>query len=288
MFAITGVTGQVGSVVAHALLAAGQSVRAVMRDPAKASAWRDRGCQVAFAEMDDMESLTAAFTGVDGVFLLLPPNFAPSPGFPETRAIIAAVHKALVAARPGKVVGLSTIGAQVTRPNLLNQLGLMEQALGDLPMPVVFLRAAWFMENAAWDVAPAKQTGVIPSFLQPLDKAVPMVATGDVGRTAANLLRESWNGRRVVELEGPRHVTPNEIAAAFAAALGRPVRMDAVPRATWQALFKSQGVADPTPRIQMLDGFNEGWIAFEGGEAESVKGTTTLETVIAELARRAG
>ena len=28
------------------------------------------------------------------------------------------------------------------------------------------------------------------------------------------------------------------------------------------------------PRIQMLDGFNEGWIAFEGGAAESRKGET--------------
>ena len=40
---------------------------------------------------------------------------------------------------------------------------------------------------------------------------------------------------------------------------------------------------DPIPRIQMLDGFNEGWIEFEGGEAGSVKGKVTLETVLREL-----
>ena len=40
------------------------------------------------------------------------------------------------------------------------------------------------------------------SFLQPLDKPVPMVATADIGREAAKLLQESWTGRRVVELEG--------------------------------------------------------------------------------------
>jgi uncharacterized protein YbjT (DUF2867 family) len=71
---------------------------------------------------------------------------------------------------------------------------LAEQALGALPVLVCFLRAAWFMENAAWDVAPARDLGVVPSFLQPLDKPVPMVATADIGRLAAALLQETWTG----------------------------------------------------------------------------------------------
>ena len=96
--------------------------------------------------------------------------------------------------RPGKVVCLSTIGAQATETNLLTQRTLMEQALRDLPMPVTFLRPGWFMENAAWDVAPARDDGDHSSFLQPLDKAVPMVATADVGRVAAQLLQETWSG----------------------------------------------------------------------------------------------
>jgi NAD(P)H dehydrogenase (quinone) len=55
------------------------------------------------------------------------------------------------------------------------------------------------MENSAWDVASATKNGVIPSFLQPLDKPVPMVATADIGRVAAELLRETWSGHRIVE-----------------------------------------------------------------------------------------
>src|SRR5271157_3320336 len=45
--------------------------------------------------------------------------------------------------------------------------------------------------------------------------------------------------------------------------LGRPVRAEAVPRETWGALFRSQGLKDPMARIQMLDTFNDGWIEFE-------------------------
>ncbi len=139
------------------------------------------------------------------------------------------------------------------------------------------------MENCSWDVASATNDGVISSFLQPIDKPVPMVATADIGRVAAELLQETWQGRKVVELEGSRRVTPNEIATTFADLLGRPVRMEPVPRETWESLFKSQGMKNPTPRITMLDGFNEGWIEFESAEAGSRKGKVTLEAVLQTL-----
>jgi len=92
----------------------------------------------------------------------------------------------------------------------------------------------------------------------------------------------------VVELEGAHRVTHNEIAATFASLLGRPVRIEAVPRETWESLFKSQGVKNPVPRIQMLDGFNEGWIEFESGEAGSRKGRVELRTVLQKLIERMG
>jgi len=282
MYAITGITGKVGGVVARTLLENGQSVRAVVRDAGKGRSWAEMGCAVALAEMEDAAALVAAFKGVDGVFILPPSEFDPAPGFPEARAVIAAVKTALEAARPRKVVCLSTVGAQATQPNLLTQRTLMEQALRELTIPVTFLRPGWFMENFAWDVASARD-GVIASFLQPVDKPVPMIATADVGRVAAELVQEEWHGCRVVELEAAHRITPNEVAATFAEILGRPVRIDAVPRETWGSLFKSQGMRDPIPRIQMLDGFNEGWIEFECGESGSMKGKVALETVLRGL-----
>ena len=120
----------------------------------------------------------SAFSGAEGVFVLLPPIFDPSPGFPESRQIIGTVRRALEVSRPPKAVCLSTIGAQATQPNLLTQLQIMEKELGRLSIPVTFLRPAWFMENSSWDVAPARNLGVVPSFLQPLDKRFPM----EIGR----------------------------------------------------------------------------------------------------------
>ncbi|MDB5837514.1 MAG: NmrA family transcriptional regulator [Caballeronia sp.] len=287
MYAVTGITGQVGGVVARLLLAAGQDVRAVVRDAAKGEVWAKQGCEVALADVNDQQALQHAFEGAEGVFVLLPPTFDPTPGFPEARKIIDTLRAALAAAKPSKVVVLSTIGAQATQPNLLNQLQILEQELGTLPMPVAFLRAAWFIENAAWDVAPARDSGIVPSFLQPLDKPVPMVATADIGRVAAELLRESWTGRRIVELEGPQRISPDMIAASFARLLGRDVSMTVVPRDTWEDLFRSQGMKNPTPRMQMIDGFNEEWICFEGAEHEVRKGRVPLDTVLQSLIERA-
>jgi NAD(P)H dehydrogenase (quinone) len=283
MYAITGITGQVGGAVARALLAAKLPVRAVVRDAARGQAWAEKGCEVVVARMEDATALAAAFEGADGVFILPPPEFDPAPGFPEARAIIAAVKAALEAARPGKIVCLSTIGAQAAQPNLLSQRTLMEQALGDLPIPVTFLRPAWFIENYAWDVASARDAGVIASFLQPLDRPIAMIATADVGRVAAQLLREDWQGRRVVELEAAHRIAPSQVAAAFAKIMGHPVRIETIPRETWEGLFRSQGMHNPTPRMQMLDGFNEGWIEFAGGLDGSRKGEVALEAALREL-----
>ncbi len=283
MYAITGVTGKVGGEVARTLLAAGEPVRAVVRDAKKGEAWAARGCEVALAEMEDASALTAAFAGASAVFIVPPPEFDPKPGYPEAQAAIDGVVEALRAAKPGKVLCLSTIGADAVHDNLLSQRTMMEAALRQVDLPITVLRPGWFVENAAWDLPAARDAGVIHSFLTPLDRPFPMVATKDVGRVAAELLREDWTGSRIVELEGPARVSPNDIASAFARALGRPVRAEAVPRSTWRELFVAQGMKNPEPRIRMLDGFNEGWIEFREQGRSAVRGRIPAAEVIAAL-----
>ena len=288
MFAITGITGQVGGQIALELLAAGRPVRAVLRDEAKAPAWAARGCAVAVAAMDDATALTAAFTGAEAVFVLLPPTFDPTPGFVEARRTIAALSTALRASGAARVVCLSTIGADAAEESLLTQLRLMEQALADLPAAVTFLRAGWFIENVAWDIEGARATGVLPSTLQPVGRRISMVATADVAHAAATLLQESSTGHRVVELEGPVRVSPADLAAALGHALGREVAAKVVPRAQWEMSFREQGMGHPLPRMRMLDGFNEGWIAFDPASPRLRKGTTSVQAVVDGLVRRGG
>jgi len=254
-----------------------------VRNASKGGEWAALGCEVALANMEDGLALSDAFAGATATFILPPPLFDPEPGYPEARAVIDGVVEALTKARPAKVLCLSTIGADAVHDNLLSQRMMMERALRKLPLPLMILRPAWFIDNAASDLASECETGLIHTFLQPACKAFPMVAAKDVGRLAADLIQEAWIDTRVVELEGAARVSPNDLARAFATVLERPVRVETVPRESWEQIFRSQGTQNPLPRIRMLDGFNEGWIEFSDCGRSAVKGTTTLDSVIAEL-----
>src|SRR5665213_4548090 len=99
MFAITGITGKVGTAVARSLLSADQSVRGVVRDRSKGAPWARLGCDIAVADVSDTEALATAFEGTAGVFVLLPPVFDPVPGFPEANGFIRSLRVALARAK---------------------------------------------------------------------------------------------------------------------------------------------------------------------------------------------
>jgi len=83
MNAITGITCNIGGSVAHHLLSAGRSVRAVMRNIDKGSVWAERGYEVVKADIADATPLASAFRGAEAAFVQVPPNFDPIPGFSE-------------------------------------------------------------------------------------------------------------------------------------------------------------------------------------------------------------
>ena len=289
MYAVMGITGNVGGAVARTLLAKGERVRGIVRNPEKAAKWRKQGVELFKADYDDVDALTAAFTGVAGVFVMVPPNFAPTPGFPETKAMLKVLREALSRALPAKVVYLSSIGAEQTSGlGLITGSHLLEETLSDLPLSHAFLRAAWFIENSAGDVASAQNEGKIQFQLYPLDRKFPLVATADIGKAGAEALTQSWTGIRHIEVAGPEGYGPLDIANAFAEAVGHPVEAIAVPREEWETLWVSQGMPEgrTAPRAEMVDAFNSGWIHFGVAGTEHVDGTTTLRAVIAELVAR--
>jgi NAD(P)H dehydrogenase (quinone) len=286
MYAVMGITGRVGGAIADNLLAQGEQIRAIVRNPEKAARWRDRGAETAVADVDDPNALASAFQGTDGVFLMVPPNFAPAPGFPETRKTLASYRAALAKSLPKKAVYLSSIGAEQTSGlGLITSSHLLEQTLGDLPLANAFLRAGWFMENHAWDVTTAQSEGKFSSNLYPLDRKFSLVATSDIGKAGADVLRQEWTGTRRIEVAGPEQYSPNDIARALSAAVGRTVEAVAVPREKWTEFFVGQGMPEGRtgPRAEMVDGFNSGWIHFGVPGTEHVAGTTSLTSAIAKL-----
>ena len=167
MFTVMGITGNVGGAVAENLLAAGKTVRGVVRNPEKAKAWAERGVELVQSAYDDAAGLAKAFAGAEGVFAMIPPDFAPAPGLPDQKRTIAAIREALEQAKPGKAVFLSSIGSeQPSGLGLITSTHLLEQATRRLPIPVAYLRAGSFMENWLGALDHIRTTGRCPSSMR--------------------------------------------------------------------------------------------------------------------------
>lgn len=67
-YAITGATGFVGGALARQLRAAGHEVRALVRDPARASALSSLGVELVPGDLDDAAALDRLCDGMDGLF----------------------------------------------------------------------------------------------------------------------------------------------------------------------------------------------------------------------------
>jgi NAD(P)H dehydrogenase (quinone) len=264
-----------------------QPVRVIVRDEKKAQPWRERGAEIALADIHDADALEAAFAGAQGAFIMTPPYYASATPIEDNHRAITALVEATHESGLPKMVLLSSIGAHLDHgTGAIFKLHEAERELFNLGIPVTAIRAAWFMENFRSMLAPA-QGGVLPSMLIPLDRALPMVAADDIGRVAAELLSAPWSGKRVVELEGPRRYSPQDVAEAFSSVLGRPVRPQAVPREQWSAIFEQSGMtaSAAAEMVEMMEGLNSGWISF-AGNAEERKGSTGLRDVIAAMAKQ--
>jgi NAD(P)H dehydrogenase (quinone) len=287
MFAVIGITGNVGGTIADTLLQHGKKVRGIVRDEAKARAWQDKGVEIFVSNYDD--NLSEAFKGAEGVFVMIPPDMLPEPGFPDSVARVAAIKKAIVAAKPPRAVFLSSWGSeQPSGLGIVTSNRILEQELGDTGVPSTFLRPAWFMENIGYSLSTARSTGKYFSFYQPLERPYAMIATKDVGRIGAEVLLQSWKGNRVIEIAGPANYSSNDVAAALESAIGQPITSVAVPRENWVETLAQNGMdADRSGAyIELVDSLNSGWIHFGVPGTEHVQGTIDLVTTVKALAAR--
>jgi len=274
MFAVMGATGQVGGAVARRLLEAGKPVRAVVRDRARAAALEASGAEVAVADVTDAASLAAALRGAAGAFVMNPPNYAGDP-IAEGERAAAAIGAALAEARPGHVVALSSVAADRTDVNgIAAAVWPVERAVRAAVSGATVLRPTYFMENWAAVLGAAAAEGVLPSFLQPLDRPVDMVATADIAAVAAAALVDGGPAG-IAEIRGPRAYSPDEVAAVVGDLLGRPVRALAVPREGWEPALMQAGMSAEAARLMALldDGINAGHLAFDRPEAVRIGAT---------------
>ena len=287
MHVIMGGTGHVGSQAAAELLGRGEPVTVVTRDADHATKLREKGAAVAEADIEDVASLRAAFRRGRRAFLLNPPADPSTDTDAVEKRTVARILAALEGSGLEKVVAESTGGAQPgERIGDLSVLWELEQGLAEQAIPAAVNRAAYYMSN--WDgmLDSVRSTGKLPTMF-PADMPIPMVASKDLGRIAADRLMSGPEDTGIRYVEGPRRYSSAEVAQAFSNALGRKVAVEVTPRERWKQAFQAMGFSDAA--AESYAGMTAASVDsnFEVPE-EPLRGTTTLETYIRELVSGSG
>ncbi|MFC7037643.1 NAD(P)H-binding protein [Nonomuraea rubra] len=231
MYAITGVTGHVGGAAARALLAKGEPVRAVVRDPAKGGPWSEAGAEVFAADLGDRAALAEAFRGCRGAFVMLPTD--PAADDTGHRALAASIAGAVRDSGVPHVVMLSSLGAELAEgTGPVRWLHHLENLLRETGVLLTAVRSGHFQEKAEAVLDAARGAGVYPVFGDSADTPLPMIATRDVGRVAAEALLSSLTGGEVIDLLAPAY-TERQVAESLAAVLGRPLQVVTIPQSQW-------------------------------------------------------
>ena len=283
MHVVFGAGGRAGGATARALIQLGEAVRVVVRRPEQAAEWKKAGAEVAIATIEDVDALTDALKGATAAFLLSPPPVAGDP-FERAARIGAALAEGVRRSGLPRAVVLSSVGAQhASGTGVIATLHQTESALAGTAPAVAFLRPGYFVETWSEVAGLALAEGVLPTFVDP-DFKFPMVSAADVGRAAAELMREHWTGDRIVELSGPEDWSARDVAAAFGQAVGRQVEPAFVPAEQRSGMLAAAGVPEPVAMalLGMYDGISSGLVDLVPG-AEHRRGTVPLTTAVERI-----
>jgi uncharacterized protein YbjT (DUF2867 family) len=229
--AVVGATGLQGGATARALLDANAPVRALARriDSDAARALAGLGADVVAADLDDPESLRAAFTGVDGVFAMTTPGHGQRVDVEVRHG--HAIADAAVAAGVPHVVYSSVGGAERhTGVPHFDSKGDVEEYLVARGLSSTFVRPVFFMDNFALYATPPIEDGTLMVRLS-LPSGIPlqMIAAEDIGAVAAAaVLDPDRVAGGSIEIAGDE-LTGEQIAEAYQRRYGVPARYEPLP-----------------------------------------------------------
>jgi uncharacterized protein YbjT (DUF2867 family) len=284
MYIILGGTGHIGSALSRLLLEAGHKVTVVTHDRSKVAQIEQTGAQAAVTDIMNTAALHKIFTQGKRLFLLNPPA-APSTDTAETeRQSLLSIFKSMEQSGLEKIVAESTYGAQ--EGENIGDLGIlyeMEEALELQQVPYSFMRGAYYFSN--WDMAleTAQKEGRVYSFY-PSGFSLPMVAPADIAQLAFELLTQDETAKGPHNITGPKDYTPNDVAAAFTNALGKPVEVAEIPEDQWIPQLKKAGYSEKA--AQSMANMTRLTLKQLGEIPQNpTRGTTKLEAYIADLVR---
>jgi uncharacterized protein YbjT (DUF2867 family) len=215
---VTGATGNVGRNVVEHLVKRGADVRALVRDPSKASF--AAGVEVVQGDLLDVDALRSAMSGVSTLFLL---NGVVADEYTQALVALAAAREAAIE----RIVYLSVIHSDVyvNVPHFAGKFGV-ERMIEQMGLNATILRPAYYMDNEITIRAVVTGYGIYP---MPIGaKGLAMIDARDVGEIAAiELIRREQSATPLpltrINVVGPDTLTGTDAAAIWADVLGREI-----------------------------------------------------------------
>jgi uncharacterized protein YbjT (DUF2867 family) len=223
MIVVTAAAGQTGTAVVRALRRRGLAVRAVVSRDEPRPELASLGAELAIADLRRPAAVLPLLADADALYLIWP-NVDPGEAA-GAQALFGAAEQAAV----GRVVYHSVLRPQARSMPHHAAKDQAEEALDRCGLAWRVLQPCAYADNLDRQFAEAATTGTFGSPWG-LERAQSFVDLRDVAEAAAILLTEDGLDGGTFEVAGPEPLTAVDVAARFAAALGREVTaVDAVP-----------------------------------------------------------
>ena len=235
---VTGATGTLGGAVAHQLLSAGEQVRALVRDPDKASGLEDSGAELVQGDLAKPETLDPALEGIERAFLLTQPSVEL-----ETNFVESAKRSGL-----GHLVKQSAMGADPDSPYAMPSAhGQMERKIQDSGIPYTFLRPTHFMQNLLAFGDTVARSHALPLPIKDPEVAINMVDARDVAAVAVVVLTDDGHEGNTYTITGPEVLTFQDVAEELSEGLGQRVEFVPLSPEASEEELREAGMAEPVP-----------------------------------------
>ena len=231
MIAVFGATGQTGGEVVKQLVAIGQPVRALVRNPQKAVRLPTSGVDIVQADLERPDTLEAALRGVERAYFV-----TSGEATQRSSAFYTAAHRTgvrHVVRTSGSFMVRELHGIRFDEWHHEAELELERSGLA-----YTHLRPSYFMQNLI--LQGASGTLALPF----ADVPVNLVDVRDIAAVAVTALTGEGHAGRTYDVTGPEALRFAEVAARLTAITGRRFTYAPVSKAEFTQMLAQWGLPD--------------------------------------------
>jgi uncharacterized protein YbjT (DUF2867 family) len=285
---VIGSLGNIGKPLTKMLLQRGHSVTVISSNPERKKEIEVLGATAAIGLVDDVDFLTATFTGADVVHAMIPPTFGVPDMIAHARIMGEIQAKAIEVSGVKKVIYVSSYGAELEKgAGLIVGHHYIENALLNLPglESLILLRATYIYYNFYRLIDMIKNAGFIAANYGGDDRVV-MVSPEDIAAASVEEIESAVTGKRVRYVASDVH-TCNEIAQILGAAIGKPdLKWLTISDGEMQKAYEANGIPAHTAAafVEMFGAIHSGLLHEDYDKHQPELGKVKLEDFAKDFA----